>query len=402
MSRRPARSTADRKTPARSARQLGQVDRLERRLGAPASMREKSSSVLTSLNRRTWLRCTLRRSSPRKAPSGRAQCLFGGPEHQRERRPELVAHVREKGGLGAVDRRQRLGAAAFLFVRARVGEPGRHLADEQVHETAVLLVDAQIRIGAGDEHARRPRLALLANGQRRRRRTRACPSTASANPPSGGEGTTSRRFQSWSTPRPQAAARSSSAMAGAMAAGASFRPVIDTSRAWRSRPEQVDDRERQIAGIAWRARARRRGNTSSALFDAARLRAELLEHAEAALVDDALGLLGHHAEHAHRCAPGRRGPGCTRRCDRSLPDSRCARGTRAAARPTWPRRSRAPCRCEVRSAARSPPRPRARAVRAPTDAWRRASWRRTRRCRRTGGPGPSPSTSRSARSAGSG
>ena len=34
-------------------------------------------------------------------------------EHERERRPELVAHVAEKGGLGAVERDERLGSLSF-------------------------------------------------------------------------------------------------------------------------------------------------------------------------------------------------------------------------------------------------------------------------------------------------
>ena len=38
------------------------------------------------------------------------------PEHQRQRRAELVADVREERGLGAVELGQRLGAAALFFV----------------------------------------------------------------------------------------------------------------------------------------------------------------------------------------------------------------------------------------------------------------------------------------------
>ena len=57
-------------------------------------------------------------------------------------------------------------------------------------------------------------------------------------------------------------------------------------------------------------------------------------------------------------------------------------------------------RCAARCPARSPPTPRATAGRAPTDAWRPASSRRRRRCKRTSGPVPSPSTSRTATSAG--
>ena len=86
-------------------------------------MREKSSSELTSFSSRSALRCATVTSSRL------ARRLFAVPQHvlertqhQRQRRAEFVADVGEKGRLGAVDLGQRLGAAALLLVRLRVGD----------------------------------------------------------------------------------------------------------------------------------------------------------------------------------------------------------------------------------------------------------------------------------------
>ena len=61
-SRRPARSTAERKTLGELGGERGEIGRLVARPATrPASMREKSSSVLTSLSSRSALRCTDRK-----------------------------------------------------------------------------------------------------------------------------------------------------------------------------------------------------------------------------------------------------------------------------------------------------------------------------------------------------
>jgi hypothetical protein len=54
--------------------------------------------------------------------------LLERPEHQCQRRAELVADIGEEKRLGAVDLGQRLGALALLLVGPRVREPGRDLA----------------------------------------------------------------------------------------------------------------------------------------------------------------------------------------------------------------------------------------------------------------------------------
>ena len=83
----------------------------------PASILEKSSKVLTSLSRRRALRCeTSRRSRWAAAmfPSASPERVLERAQQQCERRPELVAHVREERGLGAIQLRHlELGLLAF-------------------------------------------------------------------------------------------------------------------------------------------------------------------------------------------------------------------------------------------------------------------------------------------------
>ena len=52
-------------------------------------------------------------------------------EHQRQRRAKLMAHVGEERGLGAIDFRQRFGAAALLLVGFGVGDGGGDLARDR-------------------------------------------------------------------------------------------------------------------------------------------------------------------------------------------------------------------------------------------------------------------------------
>ena len=98
----------------------------------PASMRAKSSSVLTSLSRRWPLRCTS--SSCARSSGGellRASSVLQRAEHQRERRAELVADVAEERGLGAVELGERLGAPALVLERL---DRGNGAGDVRAHQ----------------------------------------------------------------------------------------------------------------------------------------------------------------------------------------------------------------------------------------------------------------------------
>ncbi len=79
--------------------------------------------------------------------------VFQRSQHQRQRRAELVADVREEGGLGAIDFRQRRGAPAFFFVGARIGDGGGDLRADQLEETGVQLVEPHARADADHQRA---------------------------------------------------------------------------------------------------------------------------------------------------------------------------------------------------------------------------------------------------------
>ena len=104
-------------------------------------MREKSSSVLTSFSSRRPLRCTSSRSlalgDDRRRRRMAHQHVLERPEHQRQRRAELVAHVGEERGLGAVELGERLGPAALLFVGAGVGDRRGDLPRDQIEKPSI-------------------------------------------------------------------------------------------------------------------------------------------------------------------------------------------------------------------------------------------------------------------------
>jgi len=94
------------------------------------------------------------------------------PEHERERRAELVAHVRKKASLGPIELGERLGAALLFLERTSVADRRRDLCRQQLEETAIAVVEAQTRAQADDQHARRPMGAIRGyreNDGRRRR-----------------------------------------------------------------------------------------------------------------------------------------------------------------------------------------------------------------------------------------
>jgi hypothetical protein len=72
------------------------------------------------------------------------------PQDQRQRRAEFVADVGEERGLGAVQLRQRLGAAARFGVGVGAGDAGGDLAGDEGEEPVVGGVERAKRIDRGD------------------------------------------------------------------------------------------------------------------------------------------------------------------------------------------------------------------------------------------------------------
>ena len=77
-----------------------------------------------------------------------------------------MADVGEELGLGPVDLRQRLGAAALGLVGLRVGDRARHLLRDQVEEAAVIGVELVEGTHAGHEQPDRRRPARDRERQR--------------------------------------------------------------------------------------------------------------------------------------------------------------------------------------------------------------------------------------------
>ena len=112
---------------------------------------------------------------------GRGAQLGDRAHDQGQRGAELVADVGEEVGLRAVELGERLGAAPFGLVAARVGEARRDLAAEQLQEARGALVELPVGVDARDEDA----------GDRRRPR-RPTPPRAARAPPAWPAGPTPR------------------------------------------------------------------------------------------------------------------------------------------------------------------------------------------------------------------
>ena len=108
-------------------------------------MREKSSRVLTSLSSRKALRWALSSASPLKPSEGLLQGLLERTQQQGQRGPKFVRHVREEGGLRAIDFCQRLGACALRLVGLGIGNRGGELPDDEIEESSISIVQRAAR-----------------------------------------------------------------------------------------------------------------------------------------------------------------------------------------------------------------------------------------------------------------
>ena len=92
------------------------------------------------------------------------QYFFQWPEHQCERRTELVADVTEECSLGAIDLRQRFRALALLFVCASASQADGDLFGDPMDEVTIGVVERTARMDA--EHHEACRFAVLAQADR--------------------------------------------------------------------------------------------------------------------------------------------------------------------------------------------------------------------------------------------
>ena len=287
---------------------------------------------------------------------GRGAQLGDRAHDQGQRGAELVADVGEEVGLRAVELGERLGAAPFGLVAARVGEARRDLAAEQLQEARGALVELPVGVDARDEDPGDP----VALGARRRRerhehRLRGRPVPRPAGQVAVDPGAQALDEHRLARPHP---VQRPGAGPGLDHLGRD-RGAAGRARA-RRQPrgpgvvvEQVDEAERQVAvGVDQRALDRAEHLVLGA--GAAHRGGEIAHGRHLPVADDTVRVLGDHAEHSADGAVGRRRAGCRRRCGTSPRDNRCAPGRAAGPRPRSRRPSRAPTRCAARCPARSP------------------------------------------------
>src|SRR3954467_8804381 len=89
----------------------------------------------------------------RRRRSGIRQRLLRRAKHERERRSELMAHVREELRLRPIDLGERLGPTPLVFVGPGSSEARRDLTGDELHETGIIVVEWPIRIDSRHEIA---------------------------------------------------------------------------------------------------------------------------------------------------------------------------------------------------------------------------------------------------------
>ena len=146
---------------AEHARELrghgGEIGRLVARLDAPGLDAREVEQRVDELEQAQAVAVGERQRPTtvgRQRPIGVCEQVLERAEHQRERRAELVADVREERRLGAVDLGERGRASALCLERLRVGKPGRDLRRDEAEERAIRVIESAHRAHASDENRR--------------------------------------------------------------------------------------------------------------------------------------------------------------------------------------------------------------------------------------------------------
>ncbi len=220
----------------------------------------------------------------RIAPDRGRHHLLERAEHQGQRGAEFVADVGEERRLGTIDLGQRLGAVSLLLVSARGGERGAELVRQQRQEIAIGLVERPIGIEPDDQVAGQRAAHPLRDRQDQAALGRFAPMAG-------------RRL---ADPARQILEFDRAALGGYPLDRPCHVDRFDAGsrdQAIAAGPAQVGQGERQIDEIMVELLADRGEEPALARRDRGR-GGEFAHRAEAALVQDAIGLLHHHAEHA--------------------------------------------------------------------------------------------------------
>ncbi len=226
------------------------------------------------------------------------EAILDRPQHQRERRAELMAHVAEKCRLGAIDRRERFDAAAFLFVGVRVRQSRRQLAHQQRDEAPVRVVDDPERVERRHEHSGGPLLRLLGDGHDERACRRLVPrARRKIRKPAGEIDDDTGRIGQGLTHGPRGIRRSDDDLADRCGMIRRDARAAYQSCAVAGLVEEIRQRERQIAWIRVE-RLSKGGEKLGLRVGASDAGGGVPEQGHPTLGNHPLGLLGDHAEQA--------------------------------------------------------------------------------------------------------
>ena len=265
-----------------------------------------------------------------------AEQIVERPEHQGERRSELVADVAEERRLGAVELGQRFRTLALFLVGRGLCHRRPDLCGDQIEEVAVVVPEGQEAAGAGDHEARRTVRCAQTEGSRsdparRRRAARAPPRRTAVPGRAAGRCGRLRR-----TATPDRRALTTAGVERVRSVGA---PIVPC--AWASLPsaiEQVEAHERDVGPlVASAASASRHASAADRLSPARR---QIAQGSQPALAEHASGRLADDAEDA--ADAGRSRPARDRRKRRSTSPRRSRVGSRRRGdrRPGTPHPSR--------------------------------------------------------------
>jgi hypothetical protein len=146
----PARSVAERKTPANSGEccQIGCLvysfhascfDTREVEQGVDETQQTGAIAIYEF---------ELLRGGRREMRLAAGEQILERTQHQRERRAELVADIAEKCSLGAVNLGESLGSSLFFLIGTSRGDAGRDLSSDEIEKSRVADVEWPVGFSA--------------------------------------------------------------------------------------------------------------------------------------------------------------------------------------------------------------------------------------------------------------
>ena len=295
--------------PGQAGRERREVDRLEVRVDLPRVQPRELQQPVDHPPQA--LRVAVHEleigAQARTGRRGVAQ-LGDRPEHQRERRAELVADPGEERRLGPVQLGQAFGAPLLGREGVRRRRRRGQVMADQLEERPVLLVQRQVRAHAGDQHGggpgrrrcgragRRPRRTAARRAARRRAARDAAGPRREAAPRAGWRRGPRRPCCARSTPpRGATGAQNPSSPTVSRGQGPARLDALGGHQARAVVAEQVEQRGRDVRAVA--RQDLDGGRTGRLHVRRAAQLGELAQRPQPPLADDLRGGLGAGAEH---------------------------------------------------------------------------------------------------------